>query len=91
MAQQSVTVLDVSVEDCPEQFRHLCNEDGLLVEATVWAEMVRNDYGVHGSPVWYDPEIGDIDFEINGIRVKDVPDELNEMAYDAAIEKGEWE
>ena len=26
------------------------------IEATVEATMVRNDYGVPGSPVWYEPE-----------------------------------
>ena len=91
--QTRITIIEAYGDDVPAQFAHLADENGLLVEATVWANMIRNDYGVPGSPVWYEPEITDTDIEINGVKVKvkDCPDELYEMAAEAAIEKGEWE
>ena len=89
--QTFVTVMEYGVDDCPEQFKHLCDENGLLVEATVWANMIRSDYGVPGSPVWYEPDVTDVEIEINGVKVKDAPNEFYEMAADAAVEKGDWE
>lgn len=47
----------------------LTPEDGCMVEAQVSARMVREDYGVPGSPVWYSPEDIEVDyFDINGER-----------------------
>lgn len=89
--QTTLTVMEYGIEDCPERFKHLCDADGLIVDATVWAKAVRNDYGVPGSPVWYEPDVTDIDFEVNGVAVKDVPDEFYEIAADAAVEKGDWD
>ena len=89
--QTRITIIEAYGDDVPAQFAHLADENGLIVEAVVWANMIRNDYGVPGSPVWYEPDVTDIDIEINGIAVKNAPDELYEMAAEAAIEKGEWE
>jgi hypothetical protein len=88
---QSLTVIEAYGNDVPAQFAHLADQDGLLVEATVWADMERNDYGVPGSPTWYEADVTSVEIEINGVKVKDCPDELYELAAEAAIEKGEWE
>lgn len=71
----------------------------LEVTARVDCEMERNDYGVPGSPVWYEPnpdtlEISNIAFEDVNISVdnlpKDVQDLIEEMAAETALAKGEW-
>lgn len=42
-------------------------DDGLTFEAKVSARMVREDYGVPGSPTWYSPEDVEVEsFKING-------------------------
>lgn len=89
MASQSFTLIDTCVEDCPPQFKHLCNTDGLIVEVVVHANMTRADYGVPNSPVWYEADVTDVEVEINGVSVA-TPDDIYEMAADMAIEKGDW-
>jgi hypothetical protein len=89
--QTTLTVLDYSIDDCPEQFKHLCDDDGLIVEATVYATAERDDYGVPGSPTFYSISVTDIDFEINGVAVKHVSDDLYELAGEMAVEKGDWD
>jgi hypothetical protein len=70
-----------------------------LVSATLTASMVQTDYGVPGSPVWYEPE--DIEFAdytvcIAGVEVKlkDLPKSLVDALLEEAVaesENGEWE
>lgn len=67
------------------------------VECT--ARMVRNDYGVSGSPVWYEPEDIECDetVEIEGVKVKlsVLPERLQalirDMACDAADDEHGWD
>ena len=71
----------------------------LEVYVRLQANMVRSDYGVPGSPVFYDAD--DIDFadftiEIEGVevKIKDFPMELQDVILEEAIESsenGEWE
>ena len=91
MATCTFTLIDVDTENCPDNLKHLCNDDGLIIECVATARMVRSDYGVPGSPVWYEPEVEGIEFEINGEVVSKVSDEVYEMAHDEAVEMGEWE
>jgi len=93
MFKCTFTLMDVDTDNCLDQFAHLCNDEGLLVECVAHANRSLDHYGVPGSPVWYEYDVKDIDFEINGVSVKsdDVPDELYELAHDEAIENGEWE
>jgi len=55
-------------EDAPEALRPLCDEDGgLHVAITLSAVPEMCDYGVPGSPVWF--EVKDVEvecFEVNG-------------------------
>ncbi len=69
------------------------------VSANIDARMVRNDYGVPGSPVWYEAEDHDFAYfviDIAGVNVsiKALPIELRnailECAIDACDENG-WE
>lgn len=63
------------------------------------ARMVRNDYGVPGSPVWYEPEDIKCDdtVEIEGVEVKlsVLPEQLQalirDMAANAADDEFGWE
>ena len=69
------------------------------VTARVDCEMERNDYGVTGSPVWYEPNpdtmdvssvaFDDVNISLDGLS-KDVRDLIEEKAAEAAMEKGEW-
>lgn len=84
-------------------FEPLYDEDEQLhVEAIVFADAERNDYGVPGSPVWYSAENADVDiYTINGVEYtpkrlrakfgKCFEDELAEICIEAAYEKNEWE
>jgi hypothetical protein len=53
--------------------------------------MERNDYGVPNSPVWYEAEVTSVDVEVNGVKLPICPDDLYELAAEAAIQRGEWE
>lgn len=77
-------------------------DDQLHVECLAHGRPVRNDYGVPGSPVWY--EIEDIiidEFVVNGTTHTfktlakefgdDMTDKLHEICSEVAAEKGEWE
>jgi hypothetical protein len=88
---QSLIILEAYGDEVPAQFAHLADDDGLIVEATVWADMEINHYGVPGSPVWYEADVTCVEIEINGVKVADCPDELYELAAEAAIKNGEWE
>ena len=90
-AMQFFTLAEHGPEDVPEHLAKYADAEGVLIEVTVWADMERNDYGVPGSPVWYDAEVTDIDVMINGAPVSDCPDDLRELAAEAAINRGEWE
>lgn len=62
----------------------------LEVSARVDAVMVRNDYGVEGSPVWYEPRnmvVDDIIY-IDGVRVDltEVPEVLRDLIKNQAVE-----
>lgn len=60
----------------------------LDVRVDCTARMVRNNYGVSGSPVWYEPEDIECDetVEIEGVRVKlsVLPKELQDIICDRA-------
>jgi len=69
-----------------------------LVSATLSARMERTDYGVPGSPVWYEPEDIEFDLTINiagvDVEIKDLPKVLRDALLEEAInvtESGEWE
>ena len=62
------------------------------VGATIEARMVRGDYGVPGSPVWYDAEdhdFADLVIDIAGVNVavKALPKELHDAILDIAAEE----
>lgn len=61
------------------------------VGAIIDAQMVRSDYGVSGSPVWYQPEDHDFaDFVIDiagvNVSIKALPIELRNAILECAIE-----
>jgi hypothetical protein len=90
-AMQTLTVAEYAFEDVPYHLAKYADSDGLLVEATVWADMERNDYGVPNSPVWYEAEVTSVEVEVNGVKLPICPDDLYELAAEAAIQRGEWE
>jgi len=90
-AMQSLTVAEYAFDDVPEHLAGYADSDGLLIEAIVWADMERNDYGVPGSPVWYEATVTSVEVEVNGVKLPICPDDLYELAAEAAIERGEWE
>jgi len=60
------------------------------IDAALTAKMVRNDYGVPGSPVWYDAEdhdFADLTITIAGvdIAIKDLPPVLRDAILSDAI------
>lgn len=100
---KTVMVMDHHYHQVPEAMRCMASvDDGLTVEAVVSARWVRNDYGVPGSPVWYEAE--DLDVEslcINGVDMmpneaeakfgKDAVNALWEMTMDVADNNEGWE
>ena len=69
--------------------------------ASVTANLVRNDYGVPGSPVWYDVDDASVDvFCINGVDHTfdevvakigtDAAELLEEICVEAAVKKDDW-
>lgn len=57
------------------------------VEATLSATMTRCDYGVSGSPVWYEPEDITLDHvAVLGVTIPSLPDDLKQ----AIEEYAEW-
>lgn len=86
-------------------FPHLAalyEDDALEVFATATGRSVRCDYGVPGSPVWYEIEDIQIDeYEINGVEYThktltakfgdELADKFHEICADRAAEKGDWE
>jgi len=76
-------------------------EEGMTLEATVSARMVRNDYGVPGSPVWFEAEDLEIDLiTLNGVEYTvselhetyggNIADRLEAYIFEAA-DKIEWD
>ena len=71
----------------------------ITVQARVDAKMVRNHYGVPGSPVWYEPEnmVLDPRIEIEGIEIDidSLPDKLQnliqEMCFSDVGDEHGWE
>jgi hypothetical protein len=102
MAQQTVTIIEAyEIGEVPMVLSAMFDE-GLVIECVVTADMVRDDYGVPGSPVWESPTNEAVDsIEVNGTEYsvakaelvfgKDATDMIWEMALDAASHKGEWE
>ena len=102
MAQQIVTITEAyEISEVPAALRGMFDE-GLVIECIVTADMVRDDYGVPGSPVWASPTNEAVDsIEVNGTEYsvakaelvfgKDATDMIWEMALDAANDKAEWE
>lgn len=79
----------------------LYDEDGLLIEYIATGHPVRNDYGVPGSPVWYEIEDIEIDtIDVNGVSYtpkklvarfgKELADTIYDYCADAAYDK-EWD
>jgi len=103
MASITTTCIDsYDVTDHPLLAPLYDEDDRLDVCITATGKSVRSDYGVPGSPVWYEIEDIDIEeFEINGVAYtpkaveqkwdKDVADELYAVCADIAAEKDEWE
>ncbi len=63
--------------------------NGEEVEVTFTARMVKTDYGVDRSPVWYEPEDIEIDtLSILGVEVdpKDLPKALVEAIHELSDE-----
>lgn len=69
------------------------------VTARVDATMERNDYGVDGSPVWYEPNPDSL--EVSGIEIEGVEislasvgetlyDLVEDIAAETALMEGEW-
>jgi hypothetical protein len=90
-ATQTLTVAEYGPEDVPEHLAKYADAEGLIIEATVWADMELDHYGVAGSPVWYSPNVTDVDIEVNGVGFTKCPADLYELAAEAAIERGDWE
>lgn len=90
----TVTVLDVSKDNCPAEYFHLCDDEGLLVEAIVETTFVKDHYGVPGSPVFMSPTDFEVLLEVNGVSdPSGVPDELYDLAVELVQNKpyNEWE
>lgn len=74
-------------------------ECSVLLNVQLSAHMERSDYGVPGSPVWYEPtdiEFAEYTVTIAGVdvKIKDLPKVLVDALLDEAIEStehGEWE
>jgi hypothetical protein len=69
--------------------------NGEEIQVTFRARMVRNDYGVPGSPVWYEPD--DTECEIVtltmlgiDVDVTKLPADLRDAIYALAGEVKEW-
>jgi len=90
-ATQTLTVAEYGPEDVPEHLAKYADAEGLIIEATVWADLTPDDYGVPGSPTFYDVDVTDVDIEVNGVGFTKCPDDLYELAAEAAIQRGEWE
>jgi len=80
-----------SLDDVLDHLLKYADDDGLIIEATVWADMELDHYGVPGSPVWYSPNVTDVDIEVNGVGFTKCPADLYELAAEAAIQRGDWE
>lgn len=72
----------------------------VTVTCRVDCEMERNDYGVRGSPVWYEPDLNTIEVsaiafdEVNissSAIPKDLLEHIEEIAAEKAMDNGEWE
>ena len=83
------------------QFAALYEDEQLHVGGVATGRSVRNDYGVPGSPVWYDMEDILVDeFEINGVAYTwkqinatfpEIADDLHVICAEAAEKEEEWE
>ena len=69
-----------SLDDVPDHLLKYADDDGLIIEATVWADLTRDDYGVPGSPTFYDVDVTDVDIEVNGVGFTKCPADLYELA-----------
>lgn len=89
-----------STDDFPK-LSALYDEGGLEVFASVSANLVRNDYGVPGSPVWYEVDDASVDvFCVNGVDYTfkeltakigvDAAELLEEICVEAAVKKDDW-
>ena len=88
---QRTPVLELYEEQIPEKWMHLACDGELRVDAIVYAEPFKDDFGVPGSPVWTDYDITDVEVLVNDALLKTAPDEFYEIACDAARHFGEWE
>ena len=68
--------------------RHTTTVSTDVLEATLSADMSRADYGVRGSPVWYEPTNVTVDYvAVLGVTIPSPPSAL----CDAIKEIAEWE
>jgi hypothetical protein len=88
---QRTPVLELYEEQIPEKWMHLACDGELRVDAVVYAEPFKDDFGVPGSPVWTDYEITDVEVFVNDALLRTAPDEFHEIACDMAIKFDEWE
>lgn len=68
------------------------------IQAVFSATMVKDDYGVPGSPVWFTPEditleeVSILDVTFSGKKELDtLPDKLVEALYEMITDEEEWE
>jgi len=83
------------------QFAALYEDEQLHVGGVATGRSVRNDYGVPGSPVWYDMEDILVDeFEINGVAYTwkqlnvafpKIADDLHVICAEAAEKEEGWD
>lgn len=95
------TAIDSSDKAEHPKFASLYDEDGLLIEYIATGQPVLNDYGVPGSPVWYEIEDIEIDnIDVNGVSYtpkqleakfgKQLSDSIYNYCHEDAFEK-EWD
>lgn len=100
----SITAVIIDSSDVSEHpvLAPLYDEGILEVSITATGNVVRSDYGVPNSPVWYEIEEIEIEeFEINGVAYsekavvekwgKAVVDELYGVCAEAVAERDDWE
>lgn len=88
---QRTPVLELYEEQIPEKWMHLACDGELRVDAIVYAEPFKDDFGVPGSPVWTDYDITDVEVFVNDALINPAPDDLRDLACVMADKFAEWE
>jgi len=100
---QTIVTIDSGTPEDHPALASLYDEDGYL-EISAWClgNPVRNDYGVPGSPVWYEFEDIVVEkYEVNAVSYttaeakekfgKDIEAAMWEICTEFAANEGEWE